>query len=98
MSAGPDLQVDTGWIRRSAATLDETGRRLGSAATDAGPVVPTGSLGSDGDSVARLIDLRCAQANQAAGQLADIADGVAQKLTVAANTFDRLDAGVRGPR
>jgi hypothetical protein len=56
-------------------------------------VVPPGGLGADAVSVARLVDLRCTQGKQAADQLAAVAFGVSQQLTVAADAFDRLESG-----
>lgn len=100
MTAGHDLEVDTGWIRQSAATVEDTGRRFASAASGIAPTVATGSLGSDAgaDAVARLVGLRCGQGKQAADQLAAVAAGVSQQLTLAADTFDRLETGIGGPR
>ena len=100
MSAGHDLQVDTGCIRQSAATLDETGRRWSAAAPGAAPGLPSGGLGSDpgATAVARLVALRCEQAKQATDQLAAVAGGMSQQLTLCADTFDRVEAGFRWPR
>ena len=100
MNPGPDLQVDTGWIRQSAATLEHTGRALGAAAPSDGPVLATAGLGSDPGAVAvaRLVALRCAQAKQATDQLAAVAAGLSQQLTMCADAFDRLETGFRWPR
>lgn len=100
MNPDPDLQVDTGSIRQSAAVLDDTGRMFGAAAPGTGPVVATGALGSDpaAVAVARLVALRCAQAKQATDQLAAVAAGMSQQLTHCADTFDRIEHGFRWPR
>lgn len=98
MSAGPELQVDTGCIRQSAATLDGAARTFGAAAPGAGPLVQPGALGADAEAVARLVGTRCAQAQQAAGQLAAVATGMSQHLTLCADTFDRMESGFRWPR
>lgn len=100
MSAGPDLQVDTEWIRRAAATLEEAGRRWSSAAPGAAPAPAGGALGDDAGSAAaaRLVGLRCLQAQQAAQQLAAVAAGLSQKLVHSADTFDRTENGFRWPR
>lgn len=98
MSAGPDLQVDTGCIRQSAATLEGTARRFGAAAPGAGPLVPPGALGADAEAVARLVGLRCGQAKAAADQLAAVATGMSHHLTLCADTFDRMETGFRWPR
>jgi hypothetical protein len=98
MSAGPELQVDTGCIRQSAATLDGTAQRFGAAAPGTGPIVQPGALGADAEPVARLVGSRCAQAQQAADQLAAVATGLSQHLTLCADTFDRTETGLRWPR
>lgn len=100
MSAGHDLEVDTAYIRQSAATLAETGRRLSSAAPGAAAGLPSGALGSDADAaaVARLVALRCEQAKQATDQLAAVANGMSQQLMLCADTFDRVETGLRWPR
>jgi hypothetical protein len=98
MSAAPDLQVDTGCIRQSAATLEETARRFGSAAPGAEPVIGSGALGDDAEAVSRLVGLRCRQAQQASDQLAAVASGMSAQLTVCADAFDRLEGGIRWPR
>lgn len=98
MGAELDLEVDTGWIRQAAATLAETARRLSCAAPGAAPAVGTDSLGDDGETVARLVALRCVQAQQATDQLAAVASGMSQQLTLCAETFDRLETGFRWPR
>lgn len=100
MNPGPDLQVDTGSIRQSAAVLDDAGRMWAAAAPGTGPAVVIGALGSDGAAVAvaRLVALRCAQAKQATDQLAAVATGLSQQLTHCADTFDRVENGFRWPR
>jgi hypothetical protein len=98
MSAGLDLQVDTGCIRQSAATLAETARRFSSAAPGAAAVVGTGALGDDAEAVARLVGLRCIQAQQATEQLAAVAVGMSGQLTSCADAFDHIEAGFRWPR
>ena len=98
MTAGLDLQVDTHCIRQAAATLEDTAHRFGAAAPGAGPVVGAGALGGDGDAVASLVTSRCAQAQQAAEQLAAVATGMSHQLTLCAKTFDRLETGFRWPR
>lgn len=98
MSAGLDLQVDTDCIRRSAATLAETARRFSSAAPGGTAAVGTGALGDDGEAVARLIGLRCVQAQQAGDQLAAVATGLSQQLNLCADTFERIETGFRWPR
>ena len=100
MSPGDHLEVDTGCIRQSAATLDETGRRWSSAAAGAAPGMPSGGLGSDPSAVAvaRLVALRCIQVTQATDQLAAVATGLSQQLISSADAFDRMDAGLRQPR
>lgn len=100
MTPGHDLQVDTGCIRQSAATLEEAGRGFRAAAPAAAPVMDTSGLGSGADAaaVARLVGLRCAQAKQATDQLAAVAVGMASQLTLCADTFDRVETGFRWPR
>ncbi len=100
MSPGHDLQVDTGCIRQSATTLEEYGRVLRAAGPGAGPGVAVGAFGNDADAVtvARLVALRCVQAQQATDQLAAVAVGLAQQLTLCADTFDRVETSIRWPR
>lgn len=100
MSGGLGLQVDTEWIRRAAATLEHTGRIWAAAAPGPAPAPGSGGLGDDAGSamVARLVGLRCLQAQQAAQQLASVAAGLSQKLAHSADTFDRAEHGLRVPR
>lgn len=100
MGAGHDLQVDTEWIRRAAATLQHSGHAFAAAAPGSAPAPGNGALGDDAGAVVAtgLVGLRCLQAQQAAQQLAAVATGLAQRLIGCAETFDRLDTGLRGPR
>lgn len=97
MSGRLDLDVDTSWIRRAAATLEETahGFRSVAAPDGDGPVVD-GTLGQSPSaaSAAALVNLRTAGAGDAAAQLGSIAAGLADRLTAAADDFDRAELAV----
>lgn len=96
MSREPDLQVDTAWIRRAAATLDDCGR--GFSAGHHGPaLVISSSLGhsSAATVVTGLLNLRSGQAQDAAVQLTSVSIGLADRLRHAASEFDRYEAAIR---
>ena len=100
MNGQPDLQVDTEWIRRAAATLEETGRTWTAVAPGSAPTPNSAALGEDAGSAAtaRLVGLRCLQAREAVRQLASVAAGLSQQLLHSAETFDRAEHGLQGPR
>jgi hypothetical protein len=92
-----DLEADTGWIRRAAATLDQTARGfLYPADLIGAPGVGDGSLGRSAEAGAavRLINLRSGQAADAAAQLSAISTGLAGKLRVAADQMDLIEAAI----
>ncbi len=98
MPAPDDLEVDTGWIRRGSATLAHSSSAFLSApGGSAPPIVPADAVGGSA-AVSTLLTLRAGQAGDAATQLGRIAGGLADRLTAAADGFDRLEAGPRGPR
>ena len=100
MGAHQDLQVDTALVRQAAATLRDTGTEFLSIGRAGTPAVNDVGLGSGGSStaIAALVNLRCAQAVEAAGQLGAVAAGLADKLEAVAQTFDRLERLLGGPR
>ncbi len=97
MTGQLDLQVDTEWIRRAAATLGEAARGLRAAADrTCTPSVLPGALGGspDADAVVRLVNLRTTQAGEAAAQLGSIGAGLAARLVVAADRFDECESAI----
>ncbi len=93
-----DLDVDTTLIRRAAVTLDRTAAGFGGSGPS-GAMVSPGQFGPSEQAavVAGLINRRTQQAVDAASQLSSIAAGLATKLRVAADAFDRADPAL-GPR
>jgi len=89
-----DLEVDTEQIRRAAATLDEAARQFAASPDACPPAAAAGSLGESAQavSVLGLVNLRCAQARDAANQLSSITVGLAAKLRFAADAFERSEA------
>lgn len=92
-----DLEVDTDWIRRSAATLEGVAARFRAVPPANGPAVHAAGLGgsADAEQVAALINLRGAQVDDAAVQLGAVAAGLAGRLRVSAEQFDRVERAIR---
>ncbi len=87
-----DLDVDTTWIRRAAASLEDAAHGFGQSNASA-PQVGAEQLGQSAQAaaVAGLLNLRAEQCVDAAAQLSSIAAGLATRLRVAADAFDRAD-------
>jgi hypothetical protein len=97
MSRQPDLQVDTAWIRRAAASLDDCGRDFSAGHHGSSVVISSSSLGLSTAAIALtgLLNLRCGQAEDAAVQLTSVSVGLSAQLRHAASEFDRYEAAIR---
>jgi len=101
MSTEPDLQVDTDWIRRAAATLQRTGEQFSPGTGGPLPSVGSYSLGTSAAAieVVELVIRRGSQARDAATALAVIATTIGDNLLRTASLFEHLETGLtRGPR
>lgn len=97
MDGGLDLDVDTSWIRRAAASLADTADGFRSVAGwDGGRPVADGALGPStaAASVVALVNQRTAEAADAAVQLGSISAGLANGLTATATAFDRSEVAI----
>lgn len=95
------LEADTEWIRRAAATLDEAARDLSLSADSGTVAVGVDSFGDSADAMATagLLNLRTGQAGDATAAVRAIASGLAARLRVAADALDAAeDALGQGPR
>jgi hypothetical protein len=91
------LEADTEWIRRAAATLDEAARDLSLSAHINTVGVGIGSLGNSAEATtaAGLVNLRAGQADEASAALRAISSGLAARLMLTADALDRTDDALR---
>ncbi len=95
------LEADTDWIRRAAATLDEAARDLSPSGYGGAAAVGVDSFGDSTEAMATvgLVNLRAEQASEATAAIRAISSGLAARLRAAADALDATEDGVRqGPR
>lgn len=99
MTDSSALQIDTHWIRRASATVQESSRAFAGVAAGTCGWLSARDLGGSAAAVAAAtrVNARTGQAHQGAAQLQAVSAWIGHQLLDAAAQFDRLDSAMAVP-